>query len=188
MYKPGLYLIQWPGSFLMYQLYIKSIVFSAVRVAAGRQETFSRRYGQRHRHRQPTVPGHPGESCGPVGSDQSKDSAGYKQICLERSSFHCEMQMMNLFLVCVCSIWRHVGESFEQHPVDERPRDRSCHASNIQNLPDPQSHIDPLVINLSVPPNVCDGGSLCTCRMILGDQVCEWVCVCVCDKSIILAL
>lgn len=72
-------------------------------MAAGRQKTFSRRYGQRHRHRQPTVPGHPGESCGPVGSDQSQDSAGYKQICLECMSFHNEIQMLSLRLVCVCA-------------------------------------------------------------------------------------
>lgn len=52
-------------------------------------------------------------------------------------------------LLFVCSFWRHAGESPQQHSVDERPRDGPRHASNIQNLPDPQSHIKP---STSAPP------------------------------------
>lgn len=56
---------------LLFLPHLILLVPVAVRVAAWRQETLSRRHGQRHRHRQPALSGHPGESGGPVGSNQS---------------------------------------------------------------------------------------------------------------------
>lgn len=104
----------------------------------------------------------------------------------EFSQWNTNVEFASRVCVCVCSIWRHVGESFEQHPVDERPRDWSRHASNIQNLPDPQSHIDPLVTNPSSPPQTCVTVAACAhvgwCWGIKCVNECVTVCVCVRQK------
>lgn len=104
--------------------------------------------------------------------------------------------ILNIFLTSapyVCSVWRHAGESSEQHPVDERPRDWPCHAPNIQNLPDPQSHIEPSWWPHGVTVAACVY-ALPYWDVCMDLCVCERACVCVCvsecgrDTGIVFAL
>lgn len=44
-------------------------------------------------------------------------------------------------LRCPGSFRRHAGEPAQQHPVDERPRDRPRHAAHLQGLPDAEPHV-----------------------------------------------